>query len=251
MGQNCISESRYTSTDGYNCFAGKALPTHPDYGTGEGEEGAAARAHGYESKAYGNFAFAYGSFLTAYNGCQLIGKGMVSSKRGVGIGYGVDRPTIFAKEGNGQFAWVGYNTDVPLSKYDHRLEKSDTVSYTIDAQGSDSTLVAFEVKGLLGNGTYGSLHNVLVSHTNSGQPYGTVQYRLNGHEYLTVDQSLKATFTDAVEVGGAGFLVDGKRVVGGQLEAITNLATTATAVETINKVNEILTALRSHGLIAT
>ena len=65
MGEECESNSRYASTDGYKCIAGKSEPDHPDY-TDEGSEGAAARAHGYESKAFGNFAFAYGSFLTAY-----------------------------------------------------------------------------------------------------------------------------------------------------------------------------------------
>lgn len=251
MGQECVSESRFTSTDGYKCFAGRALPTHPDYGTGEGEEGAAARAHGYESKAYGNFAFAYGSFLTAYNGCQLIGKGMNSSKRGVGIGYGVDRPTIFAKEGDGRFGWVGFNTDVPLSKYDFRLHTSDTVSYTIDQQASPDTLMAMEVKGLLGDGTYGSLHNIVVTHPNAGQPFGLVQYRINGTEYLTVDQTKKASFNGAVEAGGAGFVVAGKRVVGGQLEAISELPSTATLEEVLTKVNSVLYSLRAHGLIAT
>ena len=248
MGWLCQSLSRLSSTDGYRCIAGPALSSHPDF-TEEGSEGAAARAHGYDSQAYGNFAFAYGSFLRAYNGCQLIGKGLSSSKRGVGIGYGVDRPTIFAKEGDGRFAWIGFNTDVPLSKYDHRLEQSDTISYTIDAQGSDSTVVAFEVKGLLGDGKYGSLHNVIVRHTNAGQPYGTVQYRLNGHEYLTVDQTRKAKFSNAVEAGSEGFVVAGKRVVGGQQPAISNA--TAELQSIADSVNKILDAMRRHGLIAT
>ncbi|MDQ8998153.1 phage tail-collar fiber domain-containing protein [Acinetobacter baumannii] len=250
MGHLCLSESRYSSTDGYKCVAGKALSTHPDY-TSEGEEGAAARAHGYESKAYGNFAFAYGSFLTAYNGCQLIGKGMTSSKRGIGIGYGVDRPTIFCKEGDGRFAYVGFNTDKPMNKYDFRLEKSDTVVHVIDAQGSDSTLAAFEVKGLMGDNTYKSLHKVIITHPNSGQAYGDATYYLNNKPYLIVNQALKATFKGAVDAGGEGFSVEGKRVVGGQLPAITDLASTATLADTINKVNSILNAMRLHGLIAS
>lgn len=249
MGQECESNSRYSSTDGYQCKAGKALPTHPDY-TDEGSEGAAARAHGYDSQAYGNFAFAYGSLLRAYNGCQLIGKGMSSSKRGVGIGYGVDRPTIFAKEGNGLFAWVGFNTDAPLSKYDYRLGYSDTISYTLDAQGGTGTAVAFEVKGLLGNNSYASLHNVIVTHTNTGQPYGTVEYRLNGNPYLTVDQTRHAKFFGAVEAGGEGFVVQGKRVVGGQLPSLALLPETATLAEVIARCNELLLGERAHGLRA-
>ena len=250
MGWLCQALSRLSSVDGYKCIAGPSLPEHPDY-TSDGSEGAAARAHGYDSQAFGNFAFALGSFLRAYNGCQLIGKGMTSSKRGVGIGYGVDRPTIFAKEGNGRFAWVGFNTDNPVSKYDHRLEQSDTVSHTIDAQGSDTTLVAFEVKGLLGNGTYGSLHNFLVTHPNAGQPYATAHFRLNGIEYLTIDQTRKAKFSNSVEAGSEGFVVAGKRVVGGQLAALADLPADATTTDIINKVNQILAGERAHGLRAT
>ncbi|RSQ24241.1 hypothetical protein EA709_16755 [Acinetobacter baumannii] len=252
MGEECESNSRYASTDGYKCIAGKSEPDHPDY-TDEGSEGAAARAHGYESKAFGNFAFAYGSFLTAYNGCQLIGKGMTSSQRGIGIGYGVDKPTVFCKEGDGRFAYIGFNTDRPMNKYDFRLEKSDTVVHVIDAQGSDSTLAAFEVKGLMGDNTYESLHKVIITHPNSGQPYGDATYYLNNKPYLIVSQALKATFKGGVEAAGAGFLVEGKRVVGGQLPSIADLAPNATPSEIIEKVNAILAALRDgtgHGLIA-
>ncbi|HEE6385413.1 TPA: hypothetical protein R7R69_000184 [Acinetobacter baumannii] len=256
MGERCLSESRYSSTDGYKCIAGKVLPSHPDYNIhgGEGEEGAAARAHGYESEAYGNFAFAYGSFLRAYNGAQVIGKGVSSSLRGLAMGYGVDRPTLFledgATRGETRFGWVGFNTNQPLSKYDWRLQQSDTLSYTIDAQGSPDTLVAFEVKGLLKDDTYGSLHNVIVTHPNSGQAYGQVQYRLNGVEYLTIDQTRKASFTNGVETGGAGLFVGGNRIIGGQLAALADLPANASLSDVINKVNQILAGERDHGLRA-
>ncbi|MDN8167210.1 hypothetical protein QZK26_15710, partial [Acinetobacter baumannii] len=256
MGERCLSESRYSSTDGYKCIAGKVLPSHPDYNIhgGEGEEGAAARAHGYESEAYGNFAFAYGSFLRAYNGAQVIGKGVSSSLRGLAMGYGVDRPTLFledgATRGETRFGWVGFNTNQPLSKYDWRLQQSDTLSYTIDAQGSPDTLVAFEVKGLMSDGKYKSLHNVIVTHPNAGQAYGQVQYRLNGVEYLTVDQTRKASFTNGVETGGAGLFVDGNRIIGGQLEALADLPANASLSDVINKVNQMLAGERAHGLRA-
>ncbi|HCA5279578.1 TPA: hypothetical protein MW254_003721, partial [Acinetobacter baumannii] len=94
MGERCLSESRYSSTDGYKCIAGKTQPTHPNYDLygDDGAEGAASRAHGFVSQAYGNFAFAYGSMLAAYNGAQVIGKGinegspLIISKRGLGLG---------------------------------------------------------------------------------------------------------------------------------------------------------------------
>lgn len=263
MGEECEARSKHSSVNGYKAIAGQALPEHPDY-LPDGAEGVVAHAHGYQVEAYGNFAVALGAFIKAYNGSMVIGTGAITeegiielilSKRGVAIGYNVDIPTIFCKEGpgvEGAHAWVGFNTDNPVSKYDHRLGQSDTVSYTIDAEGSNSTLVAFEVKGLLGNGTYGSLHNVIVTHTNAGQPYGIVQYRLNGQEYLTVDQTRRPKFTKEVE-SLLGFMVAGDRVIGGQMPAIADLPSTATLEDVIAKVNVLLASLREesgHGLIA-
>ena len=92
---------------------------------------AASRAHGFVSQAYGNFAFAYGSMLAAYNGAQVIGKGinegspLAISKRGLGLGYNVDIPTIFCQEGsgtNGAHAPIGFNTDSPRNKYHFALK---------------------------------------------------------------------------------------------------------------------------------
>lgn len=261
FGEFADALSRYCIAMGYKAIAGPALNSHPDY-LSDGVEGAAAIAHGYNVEAFGNFAVAIGAFLKAYNGCQVIGRGinlgspLAISKRGIALGYNVDVPTIFCQEGsgvNGAHAWVGFNTAEPLTKYDYRLGKSDTVIHHIDADGSDSTVAAFEVKGLLNNGTYGSLHNVIVTHPNAGQAFGIVQYRLNGVEYLTVDQTRKAKFSGAVEASGAGFVVEGKRVVGGQLEAIADLASNASLAEVIIKVNKLLESLRDgtgHGLIA-
>lgn len=99
MGEECESNSRYSSTDGYQCIAG------PQTVVLEGDvasEGAAARAHGYDSQAYGNFSFSYGALLRAHNGAQLIGKGNYSTgtpltlrKPGLGLGFHVAKPTIF------------------------------------------------------------------------------------------------------------------------------------------------------------
>ncbi|MDA3583787.1 UNVERIFIED_CONTAM: hypothetical protein KWE62_03475 [Acinetobacter baumannii] len=263
MGERCLSESRYSSTDGYKCIAGKVLPSHPDYNIhgGEGEEGAAARAHGFVSQAYGNFAFAYGSMLAAYNGAQVIGKGinegspLIISKRGLGLGYNVDVPTIFCQEGpgeNGAHAWVGFNTAEPLSKYDFRLGQSDTVIHHIEAEGNKDVLTANEIKGKLGDGSYASLYNVIVTHPNAGQPYATVQYRINGTEFLTIDPTRRAKFNGAIETS-SGLYVEGNRLVGGQMPAIANLPPEATLSDVITKLNELLVALRDgtgHGLIA-
>ena len=261
MGEDCESNSRYSSTDGYQSIAGPALPEHPNYNLygDEGSEGAAARAHGYNSQAHGNFAFAYGSFLRAYNGAQILGKGINNgsplelSKRGLALGYNVDVPTIFVEEGegvNGGHAWVGFNTDNPTSKYHFNCGESDTVTYVID-EISGTPLLAQEVKGKLGNGSLASLHKLVVSHPNSGQAYGTATYYLNGSAYLTIDQTRKAKFSNAVEIGGAGLFVEGKRVVGGQLAALADLPANATLADVITRLNEILTGERLHGLRAT
>ncbi|WP_289332354.1 hypothetical protein [Acinetobacter baumannii] len=262
MGHLNLSESLYSSTDGYKCIAGASKTTDPDY-LPDGTQGAAARAHGYQSEAYGNFAFSYGSFLKAFNGAQAIGKGIASggviqplviSKRGVGIGYNVTKPTIFCKEGDGidlERAWVGFNTDIPMSRYDYRYGESDTISHVIEST-SGNGILANEVKGLLANGSYASLHNTIVSHPNAGQAYATIQHRLNGTEYMTVDPTRKVTFAKEIETS-SGLYVAGKRLVGGQLPAILDLPASATLEDVIAKVNEILAALREgtgHGLIA-
>ncbi len=263
MGERCLSESRYSSTDGYKSIAGKRLPTHPNYSLygDDGVEGAASRAHGYRAEAYGNFAFSYGTFLLAFNGAQVIGKGINEgspleiSKRGLGLGYNVDVPTIFCQEGpgeNGAHAWVGFNTAEPLTKYDFRLGKSDTVIHHIEAEGNPDVLTANEIKGRLGDGSYASLYNVIVTHPNAGQPYATVQYRINGTEFLTIDPTRRAKFNGAIETL-SGLYVEGKRLVGGQLPAIPDLPANASLSDVIVKINKLLAGLREgtgHGLIA-
>lgn len=260
MGERCISGSRYSSTDGYKSIAGKRLPTHPDYALygDDGAEGAASRAHGYRAEAYGNFAFSYGSFLLAFNGSQVIGKGinegspLAISKRGLGLGYNVDVPTIFCQEGpgeNGAHAWVGFNTAEPLTKYDFRLGKSDTVIHHIEAEGNPDVLTANEIKGMLGDGSYASLYNVIVTHPNAGQPYATVQYRINGTEFLTIDPTRRAKFNGAIETS-SGLYVEGNRIIGGQLAALADLPANASLSDVINKVNQMLAGERAHGLRA-
>lgn len=44
MGERCLSESRYSSTDGYKCIAGKTQPTHPNYDL-YGDDGAEEQLH--------------------------------------------------------------------------------------------------------------------------------------------------------------------------------------------------------------
>lgn len=260
MGERCLSEGMYSSTDGYLAIAGKKLSTHPNYNLygDEGIAGTSSRAHGYDVQAFGNFAFSYGALLRAYNGAQLIGRGSTSSgsylelsRRGLGLGYNVKFPTIFCKEGNGvdaDGASIGFNTHNPISRYDFRMGRSDTVTHIIEST-ENSAAVAFEVKGLLGNGTLGSLHNLVITHPNAGQAFGDATYYLNGNPYLRVDQTRKASFTSGVETGAAGLLVGGNRVVGGQLPAIAD--STGTTADNQRAINAILAALRSHGLIAT
>ncbi|MDN8337889.1 hypothetical protein QZJ98_06500 [Acinetobacter baumannii] len=263
FGEFCDALARYCVAMGYKAIAGPSDPEDPNY-LPDGVEGAAAHAHGYEVKAHGNFALALGAFVEALNGAQVIGRGLFTeqgikplkvSKRGLGIGYNVDKPTIFCKEGDGisgNGAWIGFNTELPISRYDYRFGESDTITKVIESV-SGNGLLADEVKGLMADGKYKSLHNMIVTHPNAGTPYATVQFRLNGIEYLTVDQSRKATFTNGIEAGGAGLFVAGKRVVGGQLPPIDDLTTSANLSDVITKLNEMLASLRDgtgHGLIA-
>ena len=262
LGEWSDALSRYCVAMGYKAIAGPSLPEHPDY-LPDGVEGAAAQAHGYEVEAYGNFAVAIGAFLKAFNGAMVIGKGarteqgikpLSVKRRGLALGYNVDKPTIFCKEGDGvsgNGAWVGFNTELPMSRYDYRFGESDTVTNVIESI-SGNGIIANEVKGLMGDGSYKSLHNVIVTHPNAGQPYGIVQFRLNGVEYLTVDVTRKASFAREIETA-SGLIVAGKRVIGGQMPAIADLPTSATLEDVIAKVNTLLAALRAdtgHGLLA-
>ncbi|MEI1668913.1 hypothetical protein V8P76_18095 [Acinetobacter baumannii] len=260
MGERCLSESRYSSTDGYKCIAGKTQPTHPNYNLyGEdGAEGAASRAHGFVSQAYGNFSFAYGSMLAAYNGAQVIGKGinegspLIISKRGLGLGYNVDVPTIFCQEGqgvNGGHAPIGFNTDSPRNKYHFALKSGDTLNYVIDTVGSNETVFSQETVGKLSNGNYASLHNIVTYHTNANVASAIVEYRLNSTPYLKVDQSLNADFSAAVNVK-TGFYYNGVKVVGQRQAAIAKLPNNASLADVIAKMNEIIEGVTNHGLFA-
>ena len=136
-----------------------------------------------------------------------------------------------------------------MSRYDYRYGESDTITHVIESI-SGNGLLANEVKGLMSDGKYKSLHNVIVTHPDAGQAYGLVQYRLNGTEYLTVDQTRKASFTNGVETGGAGLFVGGNRIIGGQLPFLADLPANASLSDVINKVNLILAGERAHGLRA-
>ncbi|RSF30750.1 hypothetical protein [Acinetobacter baumannii] len=104
----------------------------------------------------------------------------------------------------------------------------------------------------MGDGSYASLYNVIVTHPNAGQPYATVQYRINGTEFLTIDPTRLAKFNGAIETS-SGLYVEGKRLVGGQLPAIPDLPANASLSDVIVKINKLLAGLREgtgHGLIA-
>lgn len=253
MGHLNLSESRYSSTDGYSCIAGAGLTSHPN---GVASEGAAARAHGYNAQAFGNFAFAYGTFLRAYNGSQVIGKGINDgsplqiSKGGLAFGFNVDVPTIYCAAGSGVqggTAWVGFNTENPRSMYWFNMGASNAMTLAINTT-SGSGAAALETKGLLNNGEYTSLHNIVVTHPNSGGSFSNVTYYLNGQPYMAVTQDRKIIFYSTLEASG-GVSVGGKQVVGAQLGAIQNSNGTLEDNTRVN--NAILAVLRGHGLIAS
>ncbi|MDI7697305.1 hypothetical protein QMJ94_02400 [Acinetobacter baumannii] len=256
MGERNISASRYSSTDGYGCIAGPQIAQL----AGDVEsEGAAARAHGYKSEAYGNFAFAYGAFLKCFNGAQVLGRGINEGstlnirKRGLGLGYNVDVPTIFCQEGqgvNGGHAPIGFNTDSPRNKYHFALKSGDTLNYVIDEVGSNETVFSQETVGKLSNGNYASLHNIVTYHTNENVASAIVEYRLNSTPYLKVDQSLNADFSASVN-SKTGFYYNGVKVVGQRQAALAKLPSDASLADVIAKMNEIIEGVTNHGLFAT
>ncbi|WP_151823439.1 hypothetical protein [Acinetobacter nosocomialis] len=260
MGERCLSESMYSSTDGYYAHAGKRLPTHPDYDLygADGSAGTASRAHGYDVQAFGNFAFAYGALLRAYNGAQLIGRGSTStgsflqlSKRGLGLGYNVSKPTIFCKEGNGidaDGAHIGFNTDVPMNRYDFRMRQSDSVSFNMESIEPD-TQMALVVNGLKNTLTeYMELFKIGVTHPNSGSPAGVTTLYQNGNQFAQITNIGNVAFNSWVDAKN-GFYVNGTKVIGGQGNAIPNAGTDTNSLQTT--INAILGVLRAHGLIAT
>lgn len=259
MGQECESNSRYSSTDGYRCIAG---PQKIIYQGDVESEGAAARAHGYDSQAFGNWSFAYGTLLRASNGAQLIGLGNYATgtplslrKPGLGLGYGVDNPTIYLAKGNGvngDGASIGFNTDSPTNRYDFRFRKSDVMAFNIDSTDPDAQM-ALVVRGLKDTVTQERLElfKIGVIHPSKDAAAAVTTFWQNGTQCARIDSAGNINFSSLVGAGGAGFAVNGTRVVGGQLPAIADLASTATLADTINKVNSILNAMRLHGLIAS
>ncbi|HFX6222809.1 TPA: carbohydrate-binding protein [Acinetobacter baumannii] len=260
FGEWCDALSRYCVAMGYKAIAGPSDPADPNY-LPDGAEGAAAYAHGYEVKAHGNFALALGAFVEAFNGAMVIGRGLFTeqgikplkiSKRGVGIGYNVDIPTIFCQAGvgnNGDHAAIGFNTDSPRNKYHFALKSADTLNYVIDAVGSNETVFSQETVGKLSNGNYASLHNIVTYHTNANVASAIVEYRLNSTPYLKVDQSLNADFSAAVNVK-TGFYYNGVKVVGQRQAAIAKLPNNASLADVIAKMNEIIEGVTNHGLFA-
>ncbi|WP_245105583.1 hypothetical protein [Acinetobacter nosocomialis] len=255
MGEECESNSRYSSTDGYQCIAG------PQTVVLEGDvasEGAAARAHGYDSQAYGNFSFSYGALLRAHNGAQLIGKGNYSTgtpltlrKPGLGLGFHVAKPTIFCSQGNGidaDGASVGFNTETPTNRYDFRFRKSDVMALNIDSVEEDAQM-ALIVRGLKNNLTeHMELFKIGVTHPNSGSPAGVTTLYQNGNQFAQITNIGNVAFNSWVDAKN-GFYVNGTKVIGGQGNAIPNATSDTNSLQTT--INAILGVLRAHGLIAT
>ncbi|MEN8266450.1 hypothetical protein ABFP00_05505 [Acinetobacter baumannii] len=255
MGEECESNSRYSSTDGYQCIAGpQTIELEGDIES----EGAAARAHGYDSQAYGNFGFSYGALLRAHNGAQLIGKGNYSTgtpltlrKPGLGLGFHVSKPTIFCSQGNGidaDGASVGFNTDTPTNRYDFRFRKADVMAFNIDSI-EEGTQMALVVNGLKNNLVDRmELFKIGVTHPNSGTPVGVTTFYQNGNPCAQFTDIGNAVFNGWVDAE-KGFYVDGIKVIGGQGNTIPNAGTDTSSLQAT--VNAILAVLRAHGLIAT
>lgn len=262
FGQECKASSIRSYASGMQSEAGAALASHPN---GVASGGESAWAHGYRAKAYGDFSFALGSFITAYNGAQIIGRGinpgspLVNSlPDSLAMGIGVDVPTVIMTKGdgtNGGYGNLGINTTDPTEKVDINIKNGDKVAVRVDKGGKGTldfqswiynTEQAKDVKT--------SIFKIEFENKNYGSAVGTTSLYQNGVNFLEVNNLGEATFKKVVSVEAPLHLssyvtVGGKKILGGQVAAIAD--STGTAADNQRAINAILTALRSHGLIAT
>lgn len=259
FGEQCVAGSIYSYSSGRESISGEGLSTHPNLlgGSGVVSEGRGAFTHGYRCYAYGNDSIAFGSSVTAYNGAQIIGTGinvgsplLNSLPNSIAFGRNVDVPTILIEgtQGNGvnnAFGKVGFNTKRPKERVEIVVNNQDKVAIRSKNGGA-----SFDLQGTLGTGDSTSIFRIEYTSPNGGQAYGTTNFYQNNQNWLSLNESGDPTFKKVVD-SLYGYRVDGTKVIGGQLNPITSLETTATLEQTINKINEVIVALRSHGLIAT
>lgn len=257
FGQECKASSIHSYASGMQSEAGAALASHPN---GVASDGESAWAHGYRANAYGDFSFALGSFITAYNGAQIIGRGinpgspLVNSlPDSLAMGVGVDVPTVIMVKDdgtNGGFGKLGINTKNPNERIDINIKSGDKVSISTDAGG----IGALDLQGKLSNGPNASIFRVEYNSPNGSQAYGVTNFYQNGTNFLKVNELGEATFKKVVAMElplklSSYLTIGGVKVLGGQQPAIPN--SDGTAADNARAINAILTALRSHGLIAT
>ena len=253
FGQACKASSIHSFASGMESEAGAALASHPN---GVASDGESAWAHGYRAKAYGDFSFALGSFVTAYNGAQVIGRGinpgspLVNSlPDSLAMGVGVDVPAVIMVKGdgtNGGFGKLGVNTTNPRERIEVKLKSNDVVAFRTQADGVGKGIVDFQ--GTLTGDVSASIFRMEYTSPNIGSAVGVTDFYQNGINCLSFNSSGDMNVKRILRLDNY-LMISGKKIIGGQQSAIAD--STGTAADNQRAINAILTALRSHGLIAT
>lgn len=253
VGEQCVAGSDYSDASGFECVTGPADIAHPNY---VASNGLYAIAKGRRANAFGDEAIAMGVAVTAYNGAQVYGSGINtgsplinSTPKSMAFGRSVDVATVKifqpSAPANGAYGKLGFNTNAtPLDLIEAHVKAGDTVSYISDA--TSATQITFRLGGRIG-GVNRGIFDIKYTHPNAGQPFGVTTLLQNEVQFAQVATDGSITLAKALDLPGAGLKVAGTRIVGGQVAAIAN----SVGGDEAAKINSILAALRSHGLIAT
>lgn len=163
------------------------------------------------------------------------------------LGRVVDIPTLILTPGpavNNGFGKVGFNTKNPSERFEVNLKNGDKAAIRASIGGSAS----FDLQGALNDGKTASIFRIDYTNPNPSQAYGQTDFYQNDLEWLSLTETGDPTFHRVVN-SLYGYQVASTRVIGGQVAAIAN--STGSTADNTRALNEILAAMRSHGLIAT
>lgn len=255
IGEKCQALSSHSNAQGSECVAGPGLITHPNDKGQDGivSAGNYAIAMGHRCQAFGDSAIAIGVALNAYNGAQVFGSGINtgspltnSTPNSIALGRNVDVATvkIFAGPGiNGGYGKLGLNTnEEPEDLIEGHVRGGDTVSLIADKASPEEIKIRLGCKiSDLNRGIF----DIGYTHPNSGQPHGVTTLYQNEVPFATISESGVLTLVKELMLSSSGVYVDGERVVGAKQGSISD----ATGPNNTDVINEILSALREHGLI--